>query len=117
MNPHLCRLPEGEEENEKLMKRKITVFALSAMLFALCGSVDAQQPGKVLCIGFLDNSTAAGMAILIDAFRQELSKLAWVEGKNFTMEYLRERNLLICQYSRQRSLNSSLTSRRRNKLD
>jgi hypothetical protein len=29
---------EGAEKN---MKRKITVFALSAMLFALCGSVEA----------------------------------------------------------------------------
>ena len=84
------------------MKRSIIFFALSVMLFVLCGSVDAQQSGKVLRIGFLDNSTAAGMAILIDAFRQELSKLAWVEGKNFTMEYLRERNLLICQYSSRR---------------
>ena len=68
------------------MKRKITVLALSAMLFALCGSADAQQPGKIFRIGFLDSSTAAGMAVLIDVFRQELSKLGWIEGKNFTIE-------------------------------
>ena len=27
------------------------------------------------------------MAVLIDAFRQELSKLGWIEGKNITIEY------------------------------
>ena len=27
------------------------------------------------------------MAVLIDAFRQELSKLGWIEGKNLTIEY------------------------------
>jgi putative ABC transport system substrate-binding protein len=69
------------------MKKKITVFSLSAMLFALCDSVDAQQAGKVARIGFLDTSTASGMAVLIDAFRQELSKLGWIEGKNITIEY------------------------------
>ena len=69
------------------MKGKFTVLALSAMLFALCGSVDAQQAGKVFRLGFLDSSTASGMAVLVDAFRQELSRLGWLEGKNFTIEY------------------------------
>jgi putative tryptophan/tyrosine transport system substrate-binding protein len=81
------RLPEGEEENEKLMKRKITVFALSAMLFALCGSVEAQQAGKVFRIGFLDGSTASGSAVLVEVFRQEMRKLGWIEGKNLTIDY------------------------------
>jgi putative tryptophan/tyrosine transport system substrate-binding protein len=78
--PSPLSLPEGEEENEKLMKRKITVFALSS-------SAQAQQTGKVPRIGFLDNSTAVGIAVLLDAFRQELTKLGWIEGKNITIEY------------------------------
>ena len=57
------------------------------MLFALCGSADAQQPGKIFRIGFLDSSTASGSAVLVEAFRQELSKLGWIEGKNITIEY------------------------------
>ena len=69
------------------MKRRITVLALGFMLFALCGSVDAQQTGKVLRIGVLDPSIASGRAVLMDAFRQELSKLGWIEGKNITIEY------------------------------
>jgi putative tryptophan/tyrosine transport system substrate-binding protein len=72
---------------QKDVKRKITVLALSAMLFVLCGPVGAQQPGKVFRIGFLDPSTASGSAVLVDAFRQELGNLGWIEGKNFTIEY------------------------------
>jgi putative ABC transport system substrate-binding protein len=76
-----------EKGGEKSMKRKINGLALSAILFALCGSVDAQQTGKIPRIGFLDSSTASGMAVLLEAFRKELSKLGWVEGKNITIEY------------------------------
>ena len=38
-------------------------------------------------IGFLGGGTASGSAVLVDAFRQELSKLGWIEGKNITIEY------------------------------
>src|SRR5262249_48548977 len=38
-------------------------------------------------IGILDPSTASGMAGRLEAFRQELSKLGWIEGKNITIEY------------------------------
>src|SRR6266576_2818397 len=69
------------------MKRKITVLALSAMLFALCVSAEAQQPGKIFRIGFLDPSTASSMAAGLEAFRQELSRLGWIEGKNISIEY------------------------------
>ena len=48
---------------------------------------NAQQPGKILRIGFLDPSTASGIAARLEVFRQELRKLGWIEGKNFTIEY------------------------------
>src|SRR5580765_8325985 len=69
------------------MKKKITVFTLCAMLFALCGFVHAQQPTKIARIGFLDSSTASGSAVLWKAFRQELGTLGWIEEKNITIEY------------------------------
>jgi len=47
----------------------------------------AQQTGKIFRIGFLDPSTASGSAVLMDAFRQEMKKLGWTEGKNITIEY------------------------------
>ncbi|MBI2368057.1 MAG: hypothetical protein HYV01_24050, partial [Deltaproteobacteria bacterium] len=77
--PELCRRIEN--------LKWVGLVAL-ALTFALCGAVaHAQQAGKIFRIGFLDLSTASGMAVLIDAFRQELSKLGWIEGKNFTIEY------------------------------
>ena len=57
-------------------------FILRPVSFA-----EAQQTGKIFRIGFLDYSTASGSAVLVDAFRQELSKLGWVEGKNIAIEY------------------------------
>jgi len=57
------------------------------MLYALCWPIHAQQTGKMIRIGFLDPSTASGMAVLVDAFRKELSKFGWNEGKNITIEY------------------------------
>jgi len=60
---------------------------LGALLFAFAVSAHAQQAGKIFRIGFLDPSTASGSAVLVDSFRQELSKLGWIEGKNFTIEY------------------------------
>jgi len=69
------------------MKKIITVLSLCVMLFALCFSVHAQQAGKIFRIGFLDPSTVSGSAVLLDAFRQELRKLGWIEGKNITIEY------------------------------
>jgi hypothetical protein len=59
------------------MSRKTLCFALSALLFALCVSAHAQQSGKIFRIGFLDPSTASGSAVLVEAFRQELSRLGW----------------------------------------
>ena len=70
------------------MKKKITVLCLCALLFALCGSAGAQQPGKIIRIGYLDAGNASGIAtVLLNAFRHELSQLGWIEGKNITIEY------------------------------
>ncbi len=69
------------------MRKTVISFALCAMLLALCFSAEAQQPAKIPRIGFLDNSTAAGSAVLVEAFRQELRKLGWIEGKNIAIEY------------------------------
>ena len=48
---------------------------------------EAQQPTKFFRIGFLDQSTASGSAVLVEVFRQELTKLGWIEGKNISIEY------------------------------
>jgi ABC-type uncharacterized transport system substrate-binding protein len=60
---------------------------MGTMLFAPCSFAQAQQTGKVPRIGFLDAGTASGSAGLLEAFRQELRKLGWIEGKNIAIEY------------------------------
>ena len=60
---------------------------LSIAILAIVQLSHAQQPGKIFRIGYLDPGTASGSAVLVDAFRQELSKLGWIEGKNITIEY------------------------------
>ena len=62
-----------------------TIFSI--LLLAVAVTAEAQQSGKMFRMGFLDNSTASGSAVLVEAFRQELSKLGWIEGKNITIEY------------------------------
>ncbi len=66
--------------------RKI-IFIVLTLPLAFIHPANAQQPGKIYRIGFLDPSTVSGSAALVDAFRQELGKLGWIEGKNIAIEY------------------------------
>ena len=70
------------------MSNRIFGLALSAMLLAVSFPVDAQQPaGKVPQIGFLTTGSRATEAPRIEAFRQGLRELGYVEGKNINIEY------------------------------
>jgi len=78
----------SDNRKSKIQNRKWVGIVAIGLTFALGGTVaKAQQTGKIFRIGFLDSSTASGMAGLVEAFRQELSKLGWVEGKNLAIEY------------------------------
>ena len=65
------------------MKKKITGLALSALLFALCLSAEAQQPTKIVWIGYLTGSGSSPNP----AFVQGLRDLGYVEGKNIGFVY------------------------------
>jgi putative tryptophan/tyrosine transport system substrate-binding protein len=67
------------------MKNKITGLALCTVLLAL-GSAEAQQPKKIPKIAYLAPSTPAAAADLVEAFRQGLRELGYVEGKTFVLE-------------------------------
>src|SRR5262245_24100964 len=69
------------------MSGKTLFRLLTTVLLITAPVAQAQQTGKIFRIGFLDGGTAAGSAVLVDGFRQELSKLGWIEGKNITIEY------------------------------
>ena len=69
------------------MNRRIVVSFFATLIVLWVHLAEAQQTGKVPHIGYLDNSTSSGSAVLVEAFRQELTKLRWIEGKNITLEY------------------------------
>jgi len=71
---------------EKKMKRRIFAVALCTVLFALCVSAHAQQPTKIPRIGLLFTATPSAAAARIEAFRQGLRELGYVEGKNILIE-------------------------------
>jgi hypothetical protein len=64
------------------MKRAaVPSIVVAVILLAVAVIAEAQQTGKVPRIGFLDNSTASGSAVSLEAFRQEMRKFGWVEKK------------------------------------
>jgi putative ABC transport system substrate-binding protein len=71
------------------MKRIFCFIAVSALLFALCSPVEAQQPEKIPRIGYQTGSlgTAANPDPTTHAFRQRLKELGYIEGKNIAIEF------------------------------
>jgi len=80
-------LPTIENLKSKIQNVMVGFVAL-ALVFALCvAAVDAQQPGKIFRIGFLDASDASSSAVRLKTFWEEVRRLGWVEGKNISIEY------------------------------
>jgi putative ABC transport system substrate-binding protein len=70
------------------MKNKITVLTLCAMLFAPGFLVDAQQATKIPRIGYISGTgSVSDPGPYVEALRQGLRDLGYVEGKNFVIEY------------------------------
>ena len=71
------------------MRQKILGFALSALLFALCPPAEAQQAKKVSRIGYMTAGFLSSTSTkeVIEAFRQGLRELGYVEGQNIVIEY------------------------------
>jgi putative ABC transport system substrate-binding protein len=59
---------------------------LTLALLAAPLAVEAQQAGRVYRIGYLSYSSPASNPHLIEAFRQGLRELGWVEGQNITID-------------------------------
>jgi ABC-type uncharacterized transport system substrate-binding protein len=71
-----------------IQNRKWGWSIATVLAFAMCGAAaEAQQPGKIPRIGFLSVNSFSDNAVRIDAFRQGLRKLGYVEGKNIVIEW------------------------------
>ena len=73
--------------NRKSKVRNLKWMALGAMLLALSFPANAQQPKKVPRIGYLIAGTPSAQAPYIEAFRQGLRDLGYIEGQNIAIEY------------------------------
>jgi putative ABC transport system substrate-binding protein len=69
------------------MKRKISIWLLATLLLTFTPLVDAQQPAKVPRIGHVLAASPSAVPARIDAFRQGLRELGYVEGKNIVIEW------------------------------
>jgi putative ABC transport system substrate-binding protein len=71
-----------------MMIRGVALLAVLAVsLLAAPLAADAQQAGKVPRIGFLSVTSPSDRPPLLDAFRQRLRELGWVEGQNIVIDY------------------------------
>jgi putative ABC transport system substrate-binding protein len=74
------------------MSKKIISLAIAAMILALSFPAQAQQPKSVPRIGFLSrdlhpSDSRAAAPRNLEAFREGLRQLGYVEGKNIIIEY------------------------------
>jgi putative ABC transport system substrate-binding protein len=69
------------------MTNKIIFLALCSLLLAPCCAVDAQQLPKIPRIGFLGAPPRSAISERIEAFRQGLRELGYVEDKNIGIEW------------------------------
>ncbi|MGB7949680.1 MAG: ABC transporter substrate-binding protein [Candidatus Binatia bacterium] len=69
------------------MKKKIAVFTLCAILYALCAFAQAQQLKNVARIGYLSGLPSSANPERVEALRQGLREIGYVEGQNIAIEY------------------------------
>jgi ABC-type uncharacterized transport system substrate-binding protein len=69
-----------------MMERRAFVAGILALL-AVPLATEAQPPATVHRLGFLGSASPSGYAHLVDALRQGLRDLGYVEGKNLIIEY------------------------------
>jgi putative tryptophan/tyrosine transport system substrate-binding protein len=69
------------------MSKTLYPFGLGAILFLLCSSALAQQRAKIPRIGFLTAGSLSAISVRVEAFRQGLRQLGYVEGKNIVIEW------------------------------
>ena len=70
-----------------VVSKSLFYIALCSMLSVLFSHAQAQQPTKIPRIGFLTAASPSAISARIEAFRQGLRELGYVEGKNIVIEW------------------------------
>ena len=70
-----------------MKKAGVSSILVAVVLLALGVIAQAQQAKKIRRIGYLTSATPDGQSARIEAFRQGLRELGYVEGKNIVIEY------------------------------
>ena len=70
-----------------VVSKSLFYIALCSMLSVLFSHAEAQQPKKVPRIGYLSAVSPSAISARIEAFRQGLRELGYVEGKNIVIEW------------------------------
>ena len=63
------------------------ILMLALGIISLALPAEAQPPGRIFRIGYLSSSSPSAVSHNIDAFRQGLRDLGYVEGRNIVIEY------------------------------
>ena len=71
----------------RVRRREVLALFGGAVLVWPLGALAQQASRKAFRIGFLTRTTDPSVSSQIDAFRQGLRDLGWVEGKSVTIEY------------------------------
>jgi ABC-type uncharacterized transport system substrate-binding protein len=69
------------------MTKNHFVLIIGAVLLAHTFNAAAQQPTKISRIGYIGGAPASAVSARIEAFRQALRELGYVEGKNIVIEW------------------------------
>ena len=70
------------------MQARLLISIIAASFLGSLQPVQAQQPAKVPRIGYVSGTgDATNQGPYVEALRQGLRELGYVEGKNFTIEY------------------------------
>src|SRR6266581_4748472 len=69
------------------MSRKFALWLLAILLVTTAPLAEAQQAGKIPRIGFLLAPARSAVLESLDAFRQGLREIGYVEGQNIVIEY------------------------------
>src|SRR5262249_1576540 len=77
----------GTNGQKSKVGRSIALGVFVALFLAVTFDAEAQQPGKIPRIGLLSSGSPSSGKEGVEAFRQRLHELGYVEGQNIVIEY------------------------------